>query len=74
MQVTTAAKTETKTEAKLSLGTTLLIITFRVALVLTMVVLVAITIWAILALVGGMTSAGDPLTMISEWFKAVTGR
>ena len=73
MQATTAAKTEIKAEARPSLGVTLLIITFRIALVLTLIVLFAISVWAILALMGGLTTAGDPLTMVSEWFKAVIG-
>jgi len=52
----------------------MLVITLRVALILTMIVLVSVTVWAFLALVCGMTVAGDPVAIISEWFKAITGR
>lgn len=73
MRVTTAPKTEVKETSKTSFGTTLLVITFRVALILTLIVIVSIGIWAVLALVGGMVNAGDPLSMIKEWFKAISG-
>lgn len=74
MRATTADKTEVKETAKTSFGTALLVITFRVAFILTLIVLVCIGVWVVLALFGGMISAGDPLTMIKEWFEATSGR
>ena len=55
-------------------GTVFLVITFRVAFILTLLVLVSIAVWAVVAMVGGMVSAGDPAAMFSEWWKAITGK
>jgi uncharacterized membrane protein len=71
MRATTATKADVK--AKSSFGAVLLVITFRVAFIITLLVLVSIAVWAGLALFGGAISAGDPLAMISEWFKAIQG-
>lgn len=71
MRATTISKAETK--EKTSFGTLLLVITFRVAFIITLLVIVAIAAWAILALLGGTISSGDPLSLISEWFKAGQG-
>ena len=73
MRTTTAEKTEFKEKAKTSFGTMLLVITFRVAFVLSLVVMIGIGVWAVLALTGGLVSSGDPLSMIKEWYKAVSG-
>ncbi|PLX85871.1 MAG: hypothetical protein C0618_09805 [Desulfuromonas sp.] len=74
MKATTAQKTDLKDTTQTSFGATLLVITFRVAFILTLLVVIAIAAWAGLALFGGLVSAGDPLTLIAEWFNAVTGR
>ena len=73
MRFTTVDKTEARETARTSIGTTLLVITFRVAIILTLIVLVSIGVWVVLALFGGMISAGDPLTLIKGWFEAVSG-
>lgn len=73
MRVTAADKNEARESSKTSIGTTLLIITFRVAIILTLIVLVSISVWVVLVLFGGLVSAGDPLTMIRGWFEAVSG-
>lgn len=74
MRATTATKSDVRESAKTSFSTTLLVITFRVAFILTLLVLVSIAVWAALALFGGAVSAGDPLAMISEWWQAATGK
>ncbi|HEX9777360.1 MAG TPA: hypothetical protein VGA63_04375 [Geopsychrobacteraceae bacterium] len=73
MRVTTAHKSGTKEQSRVSFGTTLLVITFRVALVVTLLVMVVLGVWAVLALLGGLVASGDPITMIREWFKTVSG-
>ncbi len=62
-----------KEQASAQVGVSLLRITFRVALVLTVAVIALIGIWAVAALVGGATSAGGPLEFIKSWFTAVNG-
>jgi hypothetical protein len=74
MRASTAIRTGTKEVSGVSLGTKMLLITFRVSFVLTLFVLFAIGAWAIMALVGGLTNAGDPAMMVGDWFKAITGR
>ncbi|MDT8419152.1 MAG: hypothetical protein RQ754_01860 [Desulfuromonadales bacterium] len=73
MRVTAAGKNEARESSKTAIGTTLLVITFRVAIILTLIVLVSISVWVVLLLFGGLVSAGDPLTMIRGWFEAVSG-
>ncbi|PLX87960.1 MAG: hypothetical protein C0619_13835 [Desulfuromonas sp.] len=73
MRVTTVDKTESRESARTSIGATLLVITFRVAIILTLIVLVSIGVWVVLVLFGGMVSAGDPLTLIRGWFEAISG-
>lgn len=73
MRTTTASKAELKETSKSTMGHNLLVITFRISLILTIIVLVSIAVWAVLALFGGMVSAGDPLTLIKGWINAITG-
>jgi hypothetical protein len=74
MRSSTAIKTDIKDTIKTSFGANLLVITFRVATIFTLLVIVSIGAWAVLALMGGMVSSGDPLTMIADWFKAIQGK
>ncbi|PLX91163.1 MAG: hypothetical protein C0619_07890 [Desulfuromonas sp.] len=73
MRTLTAPKTVLDEASKLTFRQTMLVITFRVSIILTLLVIVLIGVWALLALTGGMIAAGDPLALIRGWFNAVTG-
>lgn len=54
-------------------GVSLLKITFRFSVVLTVMVIALVGLWAVACLVGGAMSAGGPAELISGWFSAVSG-
>jgi len=66
-----AVATEARTQSQL--GVTLMLITFRVSVVLTLFVCGLIGLFAIAALVGGAVTAGGPVELAQGWFSAVSG-
>ena len=73
MRTLTAPKTVLDEASKFTFRQTMLVITFRVSVILTLLVILLIGVWALLALTGGTIAAGDPLALIRGWFNAVTG-
>ena len=66
-----AVATEARTESQL--GVTLMMITFRVSVVMTLFVAGLIGVFGIACLVGGALTAGGPLQLAQGWFSAVSG-
>lgn len=66
-----AVATEARTESQL--GVTLMLITFRVSVVLTLFVAGLIGLFAVASLVGGALTAGGPVELAQGWFSAVSG-
>lgn len=66
-----AVATEVKTESHL--GLTLMLITFRVSIILTLFTICAIGIFSVACLVGGAITAGGPFELAKGWFSAVSG-
>lgn len=67
-----ADATQAKTESQL--GMTLMMITFRVSVVMTLFVIGMIGLFGIASLIGGAVTAGGPLELAQGWFSAVSGR
>ncbi|PLX86640.1 MAG: hypothetical protein C0618_08670 [Desulfuromonas sp.] len=63
----------TGARAESQLGVTLMLITFRVSVVLTLFVAGLIGLFGIACLVGGALTAGGPFQLAQGWFSAISG-
>lgn len=66
-----AVATGVRTESQL--GVTLMMITFRVSVVLTVFFAGLIGLFAIACLIGGALTAGGPVELAQGWFSAISG-
>ncbi len=73
MKHSVATATQIKVQESSALAIKLLTITFRIAFILTLSVILLVGIWAIAALVGGTLEAGGIFGLVKSWFLSVTG-
>lgn len=66
-----AVATEARAESQL--GVTLMMITFRVSVVMTLFVTGLIGLFGIACLIGGALTAGGPVELAQGWFSAISG-
>ena len=66
-----AVATEARTQSQV--GVTLMLITFRVSVVLTLFAVGLIGLFAVASLVGGVVTAGGPAELAQGWFSAISG-
>jgi len=71
--MTNQAAVATAARAESTLGVTLMLITFRLSVVLTLFVAGLIGLFAVACLVGGVLTAGGPVELAQGWFHAVSG-
>lgn len=66
-----AVATEARSESQI--GVTLMMITFRVSVVMTLFVAGLIGVFSIACLIGGALTAGGPVGLAQGWFSAISG-
>ncbi|PLY05449.1 MAG: hypothetical protein C0622_01795 [Desulfuromonas sp.] len=72
-QVAAAVQTQAQVGAESRLGLTLMLITFRVSVILTLLLVAMIGVFSVACLIGGTIAAGGPFGLAKGWFSAVSG-